>query len=93
MQINLTCSDGRSKLSCNETFIGMYKTSNKKLSVKIADILKIEIGGDKISVIGDEFVQPSDFPWYIVYICAGVVGVIILIVLISCIASCIRRKH
>ena len=44
-------------------------------------------------MIGDEFVQPSDFPWYIVYICAGVVGVIILIVLISCIASCIRRKH
>lgn len=56
-------------------------------------MLEITLSGNKISVVGDEFVKPSDFPWYIVYICAGVVGVIILIVIISCIASCIKRKH
>ena len=88
-----TCDDGRSKLSCNETFIGIYQASSRTFSVKVQDTLKITLNGGQVSVVGDEFVKPSDFPWYIVYICAGVAGVIILIIIISCVASCIKRKH
>lgn len=91
--ITRTCDDGRSKLSCNETFIGIYQTSSKTFSVKVQDVLEITLKGGEVSVVGDEFVKPSDFPWYIVYICAAVVGVIVLIIVITCIGSCIKRRH